>query len=81
MNRSPLCSKQRLYSKQVFAPAGLLCPLAEKSAFVETKHGYAADNLSPKPYPLYPVFPLDFQQAAEYTYYLIKIEVSERQRK
>jgi len=40
MSRSPLCSKQRLCSKRVFAPAGLLCPRAEKSAFVETKHGY-----------------------------------------
>jgi len=33
-----LCSKQRLCSKQAFVPAGLLCPQAEKSAFVETKH-------------------------------------------
>jgi len=40
MSRSPLCSKQRLCSKRAFVPAGLLCPRAEKSAFVETKHGY-----------------------------------------
>jgi len=33
-------SKQRLCSKQVFVPAGLLCLQAEKISLVETKHGF-----------------------------------------